>query len=150
MRILLLASALALGACAPEGDPRIEVQNAWARPALAAGHSSAAYMTIRNSGAGPDKLTAVTSGSSEQVGLHRSANEGGIATMRSIEGGLEIAGGASAQFAPGGNHLMIEKVSRPLKVGDRIRLVLRFERSGERAVEVVVRQDASVHGHSGH
>jgi copper(I)-binding protein len=150
MRNLLFVSLLMVGACAPEGAPQIEIEEAWARPTIAAGHSSAAYMTIRNPGSGADKLISVTTDVAGHVGLHRSANEDGIAIMRPIDGGLEIKAGQGAQLEPGGNHLMLERVVRPLAPGQRIRLVLRFERSGERSIDVPVREGAPNSAHAGH
>ena len=149
MRPLLLAPLLLAAACAPEGEPQIQVDGAWARPTLGNGQSTAAYLTIRNSGSGSDTLIEVRSEGAERASLHRSANENGVATMRAIEGGVEIGPGQSAVFAPGGNHVMIEKVARPLAPGERIRLVLRFERSGERTLEAAVSHGAGAN-HAGH
>jgi copper(I)-binding protein len=55
----------------------------------------------------------------------------GVMTMRPVDGGLAIEPGRSVRFAPGGLHLMIIGLAAPLVQGDKVRVVLRFEKAGE-------------------
>ena len=48
---------------------------------------------------------------------------------------------------PGGAHIMISGLTAPLREGDDLKLTLRFERSGDRAVNFRV---ASATGTTGH
>jgi periplasmic copper chaperone A len=73
--------------------------------------------------------------------------------MRPLAGGLPIAAGETVNLAPGGNHVMLEQLTRPLKAGEKIPLTLNFERSGARQVEAQVSDDPPHDGadtHRGH
>jgi len=149
LRSSRLAVLLLLASCSPaQGDPQIEVDSPWARPTLGTGQMSAAYLTIRNSGNGGDRLLGASSEVAAKITLHSSSSEGGIARMRPIEGGLTIAAGSTVKLEPGGSHMMLERVNRPLSAGDRIILTLDFERSGRKLVQAEVGNGPAAHeGH---
>ena len=65
-----LALALLLGACG-SGPPDIEITDAWARETVSA--ETAAYMTIRNAGAGDDRLVGVTATAPAKVAKAKKA-----------------------------------------------------------------------------
>ena len=54
---------------------------------------------------------------------------------------------ATTRRKPGGAHIMISGLTAPLREGDDLKLTLRFERSGDRAVNFRV---ASATGTTGH
>ena len=61
--------------------------------------------------------------------------------------GLAIGAGATAVLRPGGDHVMLMKLQRPLVAGGTVSLRLTFERSGERTVTATVTDDgAGAHG----
>jgi copper(I)-binding protein len=55
-------------------------------------------------------------------------------TMRPVEGGLSIEPGRTVRFAPGGLHLMIIGLTGPLVQGDKVPVMLKFEKAGEISV----------------
>jgi copper(I)-binding protein len=69
--------------------------------------------------------------------------------MRPISG-LDLPAGHAVQLKPGGFHVMLLDLKRPLNVGDKVTIELRLEtRDGKRVtqpVEVEVRQAAPAHG----
>src|SRR4029078_12404239 len=69
--------------------------------------------------------------------IHRSAIENGIATIRHVEG-IDIAPGAEVSFAPGGTHVMLMGLKKPLKQGEHFTLTLTLERAGDMKVDVPV------------
>jgi copper(I)-binding protein len=133
----ILIATLLLAACGSGGAPEIAVSDAWAREAR--GGSTAAYLTITNSGAGADRLLAVSAPAPIAAALHETSHEGGISRMRPLDQGLEIPAGGSVELRPGGTHVMLTGLDSPLSPGDALPLVLRFERSGERTVRAEVR-----------
>jgi copper(I)-binding protein len=147
----LLAAA---AGCSPSsGNPQIEVGSAWVRPSLAGSGASAAYVSIENRGSGDDRLMGVSTDVAGRVTLHSSTSEGGVARMRPLPKGLTIPAGETVALAPGGNHVMLEQLKRPLKAGEQIPLTLSFERSGTRLVQAQVSSGALPHesaGHGGH
>ena len=61
----------------------------------------------------------------------------GIMKMRPVPEGLEIPAGQTAELAPGGYHLMLMGLKRPITQGERIPLTLKFEKSNPVDVELV-------------
>jgi copper(I)-binding protein len=51
---------------------------------------------------------------------------------------FEIPARERITLRPGGSHLMLVDITRPLKKGERFPVTLRFERAGELQVEVEV------------
>jgi hypothetical protein len=72
--------------------------------------------------------------------------------MRPLEGRLTIPAGDVAKLEPGGNHMMLERVKRPLVPGDKILITFHFERGGHRLVQAEIRNAPlpSSSGHEGH
>jgi copper(I)-binding protein len=64
--------------------------------------------------------------------------EGGVMKMREVNDFLLLAPGV-LELKPGAAHLMFVNISRPFKTGDVIPVTLRFERAGERRIELYVR-----------
>ena len=58
--------------------------------------------------------------------------------MREVKG-YDIPAKGSFELKPGGSHLMLVDLKRPLKEGDKVPVVLRFEKSGEVKVDFEVR-----------
>ena len=70
--------------------------------------------------------------------------------MRALADGLSVEDGETVKLEPGGNHLMLEQLKRPLKAGESIPITLTFERSGARRIEAQVSNQPGVNSHSGH
>lgn len=139
MRIPFLAAALLLAGCEAGGTADLAIVDAWARPTLGAQGSTAAYLTIANSGGSADRLTGVRVDAPARASLHRTVHEDGMSRMRPMEDGMEIAPGQIARLRPGGPHLMISNLPAALEPGDTLAVTLLFEESGERRVDVPVR-----------
>lgn len=100
----------------------------------------AAYLTITNGGKEPDTLVAVASGAAASTTLHDvpGAVSGSTSGEHQPTGPLTIAPGQTIALSPGRGHIMLEKLTGPLKVGDQVSLVLTFQRSGQLLVEAPV------------
>ncbi len=126
---LALAAAVAAPAPAHEfhrlGD--IVIEQPWSRATPV--KVGAAYMTLRNNGAMADRLVGVASPSAERAEIHETSIERGVAAMRAVAA-LELKPRGSVQLKPGGLHVMLMGLARPLKEGERVKLVLTFERAG--------------------
>lgn len=145
-RFLALASLL-LASCSPASPPELRLSDAWVRATVPGQTSTAAYLTIANEGGAADTLVAVTLPVPSVASLHQTTSSDGIARMRPLADGLEMPAGETVTLAPGGAHIMIEKLAEPLAAGETLRLTLRFARSGERALDVPIRVGAPDAGH---
>ena len=117
---LLSAAALAtMAATAP-----LEAVQPWSRPAVA-GSTAVGYVTLVNRGSSPQTLTGVASPLAASVEIHSSSMAGGVMRMAREDRAVIPPGGKLA-FAPGGWHLMLLGMKRPVKAGDSIPATLRF------------------------
>jgi copper(I)-binding protein len=118
LRPTLLGFTLAaLAACSPAG-PKLSVHYGWARE-TGRSDTAAAYVTIDNKG-GADQLTGVRS-SIGAATLHESAMDAGVMRMRPIDPqeGMVVPSNGSLKLAPGGAHVMVMGLKKPLHAGDR-------------------------------
>jgi copper(I)-binding protein len=137
MKLFIPLAALLLASCSNgTGVPDVMVSDAWARESR--GGPAAAYMTIENRGSGDDRLVSVAAAPPAMAMLHVSTSEGGVSRMREAGGGLEIPAHAKVELKPGGAHVMLMGLPGSLEKGSSLKLTLRFERSGERPVDVRV------------
>ena len=113
----------------------LAITQAWSRATPGGAKVAGGYLTIENRGAGPDRLLSGSTELARKLEIHEMAANGGVMTMRPIEGGLIIAPGSSVKFAPGGYHLMLLDLNAPLKQGEQVPVTLTVERAG--AIEVL-------------
>lgn len=138
MRILALAAALWLGLVASaeaQSASGIEISHPWARATASSAANGAVYLTIVNHGAGADTLTAAATPAAAKAELHTSLSDNGVMKMRPLAA-VAVKAGGSAEFKPGGMHIMLLGLKQPLKAGDSFPLTLTFEKAG--AVETMV------------
>lgn len=120
----MIASFLALA---------IVVSGAWSRPAVDTG---VVYATIRNNGARPEVLVGASSPLARAVELHESMAmpmpAGTMQGMPSDAMGMKPVGRVvipphgALTLKPGGYHLMLLGLRRPLRSGEHVPVVLHF------------------------
>lgn len=138
-------------AAAPAGDIRVEAP--WVRPTPPGAAVTGVFLRLRNAGARSDRLLSVDSPEAGRVELHESRMEGGMARMRPLPDGVEIPAGGQVELKPGGHHLMLFDLRRPLKNGDSVTLRLHFEGAGPVQLTAPVQVGATGsagEGHEGH
>ena len=110
-----------------------------ARPSLGAARNSIVWMTIGNASARPDRLLRAEGDVAERVELHTHIMERRdgrvVMRMRPVPG-IPVLAQGEARLEPGGLHVMLIGVRRPLRPGDRFALRLIFEHAPP--VEVTV------------
>jgi copper(I)-binding protein len=117
----------------------IVVTGAWVRllpPVLA---STAAYMVIENDSGQDVILESASTDAALMADLHRTQHINGIMTMSSAED-IKIASHGRAVLAPGGLHVMLMRLKKPLKEGDRVPIILHFKGGLDISVNAAVRQ----------
>jgi periplasmic copper chaperone A len=154
-----LVVLLAVAACAaPDSSgPKIRVENAWARPGPATSMSgdsgmpdmqgmsanettSAAYFVIVNDGSEADALIGAATEVAGKAEMHETRMQGDVAEMVPVPR-VDIPGHGRVEFKPGGYHVMLVGLTRDLKVGGSLKLILRFEKSGSISVDVPIRAE---------
>jgi len=135
-RRFLLPVLLLLSACGQNGDPDIQLGNAWARPTRGEAPGSV-YVAINNKGSADDRLIGAFTDHAAMAMVHQSELVDGVAQMR-VAGEINIPAGKRIEMVPGGTHIMLEGLRAPLQTGDSFDLVLKFKKSGDRRVSVDV------------
>jgi copper(I)-binding protein len=128
---------------------QVEVSDAWMRATAPGQKTAAGYMTIRNKSAQPERLVGGSSQAAAKLETHVSIQDGDIMRMREVKA-YDIPAKGSFELKPNGSHLMLVDLKRPLKEGDKVPVVLKFEKSGEVKVDFEVRPlaaPASGHQH---
>ena len=100
--------------------------------------STAAYMTLRNTGTTELLLTAVSSPAAAKVTLHNTMNHNGMLHMMDMQM-LAIPAGGQVVFESGGMHLMLEEISGPLEPGTEVELTLQFANGENEIITLPVR-----------
>ena len=109
----------------------------WARASAGMAANGAAYMTITDDGAQPDRLVAASSPVCATAQLHTHMMKDGVMEMRPIAG-IDVNPGTAVRLQPGGLHVMLMQLKKPLKQGQTFPLTLTFEKAGAVTVEVAV------------
>ena len=119
----------------------LSLRHPHAHPTLPGATTGAIYLAaLRNGGDQTDRLLAASTTVAERVELHRMQMDDDVMRMRAVSA-IEVPARTTIALRQGsadGYHLMLFGLHRPLAVGDRFPLTLRFERAGEIAVEVWV------------
>jgi copper(I)-binding protein len=110
---------------------QVQVKDAWARPALQGQGATGAFMTLTSpEGA---RLVGAASPVAGIVELHEMAMENNVMKMRQVPA-LELPAGRSVELKPGGYHVMLMDLKRPLKAGEKVLVELRIETRDKRMV----------------
>jgi copper(I)-binding protein len=139
MRTLMsiLAATLLASSAVFAASPDVQVTQPWARASAGAATTGAAYLSLTG-GAQADRLTAASTPVAQTAEVHESTSEGGIMRMRPVPG-LDIPAGKTVKLSPGGYHIMMFGLHRPLKAGESFPLTLTFAHAVPVTVTVHVR-----------
>jgi periplasmic copper chaperone A len=129
---VFLAGLLVAPARAQEvkvGD--LVITQAWSRATPGGAKVAGGYLTIENKGSTADRLIGGSGDITDRIEVHEMATSNGVMTMRALDKGLVIEPGKTVKLAPGGYHLMMFDLKSPLKQGDKVPVVLEFEKAGK-------------------
>lgn len=170
LAIVLLGTALAFAACGDDDESRGSITPTPAayelgdivirEPAARANPNpvSSVYLHIENRGSQADRLVSAHCALAGMTQLHEVVTEGGQSKMQEVAGGIEIPAKGHVDLQPGGLHIMLMDLERPLQEGETIQVTLRFARAGEITIDVPVRSYTNTpeagtdgsHGSGGH
>ena len=99
------------------------------RASMGQSPTTAGYLTIFNHGKMADRLVSISCACAASVTVHEMKMTGSMASMKAVPT-VEIPAGGKVTFAPGGLHLMVMGLKAPIKAGDRVEMVLTFDKAG--------------------
>lgn len=137
--VALLAAACAhpsITLAAGAGSADVSLSGVWVRATVAGQPVAAAYGRI--TGNRDLKLVAVASPIAKRAEVHEmQAGGGDMMQMRAVPS-VPLPKGRTVTLAPGGLHVMLFEIAKPLAVGTTVPLVFTFERGkGDRFTQTV-------------
>lgn len=115
----------------------LTIDHPWSRELPPNAPAGAAYFILRNQGGEADRLIAASTPRAEHSELHTHVHQDGLMKMTRVPA-VEIPARGEAVFQPGGNHVMLFGLSKPLSAGEEFPLTLEFEKAGKVEVQVQV------------
>lgn len=111
------------------------MEQPWARATAAGGTTGAAYLTLLAHGTA-DRLTGASTPLAGAAELHQTTSENGVMRMRPVVDGIALPPDQAVTLAPGGLHIMLMDLTRPLKQGDVFPLTVTFAHAAPVTVQV--------------
>lgn len=130
---LMLATVCSIGMAQA---PLVEVTDAWVRQAVKGQSGTGGFMTLTSRV--PLTLVGFRSPVSASAELHEMSMQGDVMRMRAIDA-LPLPAGQPVALQPGGHHLMLMGLKRPLSVGDHLLLTLKLRDETGRLVQQRIR-----------
>jgi len=159
IRALVVVSTISAGVLTaahghhtPEHDAQmasqaVVVRQPYASATMPGATVGAAYMQVTNTGRNQIVLVSASTPVAAKVEFHAMAMDGNIMRMREITGGIPIPPGGSANFVPGGNHLMLVGLRQRLAPGSSIPLTLTLNGAPQVTLQVPVQAGGGGHHH---
>src|SRR5450830_245887 len=119
MIIAAMSFSATVSMAADQNDSSINVHQAWARATAPGQDVGAAYLMIVSKK--DTTLVNITTDAAEHTQIHSMTMDNGVMKMRELES-LAIPAGKMINLAPGGMHLMLMGLKKPLKVGEQLAL----------------------------
>ncbi len=118
----------------------IAVNHPWSKPTPPLSEYGVAYFNITNSGQTDDLLLEIKIPDeiAKSASIHDVINDGEMMRMREVINGKKIPAGNTIKFQPGGSHIMLEGLPKPLKLDDKFTIELVFANAGNVPVEIWV------------
>lgn len=115
---------LALCAATPLFAQEVSVKDAWIRGTVQGQSATGAFMEL--TGKSNARLVGVASPAAKTAEVHSMTMEKGVMKMFPVDG-IDLPAGKPVKLAPGGYHVMLVDLLKPLNAGDRVPLKLTFE-----------------------
>ena len=138
--ILLLIIAPPVVTAHEFAQKNITVDHPWSKPTPPLSEYGVAYFNVSNSGQADDILLEIKIPDeiAKSASMHDVIHDGEMMRMREVTNGKKIPAGGTIKFQPGGSHIMLEGLPKPLKLEDKFTIELVFTNAGNVPVEIWV------------
>ena len=128
----------------------IELAGAWVRALPPSQSSTAAYLTVANTGSREVTVTGAQAAVAGRAEIHTTREVDGLMRMERLSQ-LEIAPGSTVSLAPGGTHLMLLELQRMPQAGETVPLCLELASGDSVCTDAEVRKSSGAgSGHQHH
>ena len=113
------------------------LESAWARATPPGARTGAVYLRVHNPGSEAVQIVNISASIAGSSEVHESREMGGISRMRKVDPFI-IQPGETLQLKPGGKHIMLINLNKPLSEGQQFSLVLKDKRRNNHLTDVMV------------
>ncbi len=146
-RFVLSTVALCIAASVSAADVKVgnlSIDDVWARTGQP-GQVSAAFMDVKNKGTA-DKIVSAHCDCAKATELHDMKMADGKMLMMQVPA-MDVPANGDLKLKPGGYHIMLIGLNRPLAAGETLPIKLKFEKAGEVTVQAQIKDRATHMGH---
>jgi periplasmic copper chaperone A len=121
-----ILATLALFACTfaiAAAQAPLSVSGVWVREPVPGRPTTAAYAVVENPGATDLLIVSAASDVSSKVELHEMVRSGDMMKMAPVKS-ITVPAKGKVELKPGGLHIMLFELNKPLKEGDTVELTL--------------------------
>lgn len=122
-----VAMFVGVAGCGLRAQAPVEASGAWVREPVPGRTNTAAYLVIRNPTPNEIRIVSAASDAAGAVEMHEMIREGDMMKMSAVKG-ITVPANGSIELKPGGLHIMLFNLKRPLKAGDEIAITLTTNR----------------------
>jgi copper(I)-binding protein len=126
---VLVITAMAALAAQSAWAANLSVTDAWARATMPGQKVSGAYMQLQSDA--DARLVSASSPAVPRVEVHEMKMDGDVMRMREVKS-IELPKGKTVSLEPGGYHIMLMNLAKPIAAGEVIPLTLVVESGGKR------------------
>lgn len=117
----------------------VEVKDAWVRAVPPVSKNSAAYMKLYNNKDKENALIKAYSDVAKITELHKTVRKGSMEKMIPVKE-IPIAPKSTVELKPGGYHIMLIHLKKPLKIGQKVKITLYFKDGEKKVIEAPVKK----------
>ena len=140
----VLFATVSLTGCAPEATNELPktgiiIEDAWVRASeysAEAGGMTGIFAKITNNG----EKTITLVGGSTDAAMMVQTHEVVDGAMKEIKGGIEIHVGQTVTLQPGGLHVMLMNLTKPIVVGDKIDFTFKFDKADSQTFTLTAKE----------
>jgi copper(I)-binding protein len=114
---------LVTGLCVAEAQAPLTASGAWVREPVPGRTVTAAFVVIENTGATDLQVVSAACDAAGTVELHEMVRSGDMMKMAPVKS-IVVPAKGKVELKPGGLHMMLFELKKPLKDGDTVNLTL--------------------------
>lgn len=115
---------------------QVQVADPWVRATVPQQQATGAFMRLTSTSAA--RLVEVRSPAARIVELHEMSMRDNVMRMRAMAAGLDLPAGKAVELKPGGYHVMLIELVKPLTEGEVVPLTLVVEGADKRRETIEV------------
>ncbi len=123
--------------CSTLSAAEVKIVDSWVRAMPPGMGMTAAYLSLKNESETTLFIESISSLAADDCSVHETVTKDGVSRMVEIQK-LEIKPMETLEMQPGGIHVMLMKLTKPLIKGEKFPLQLNFSDGSKQNFEVII------------